>query len=365
MYLELRKKIREYKSNSDDFQIEPNVMQLKKNLWDYDVGLKNDTHPFLSSYVDITQRSSYKLEGFAKEELKKREKDVFAKECYGNKGIISSIMQAECVDSDWLNGVFLAQEIISQLAFNKFTVEINTWHNGCQSGLLNGFNHFCKSSLYSSHKKLGWNWKGFDIMPNEKLPEDNVLIGAVGNGDITVGGNIIYLSNKIKEDWKDGADVVFHDIYPKNEQILLSGLMSSIMFLNNKGFVVIRLPEPELWNTNVINCMLIVCMIFNNVKLWSPKWGRREKSFKYYLVAFKKKKTIYRSNYRAFLKIMKNADEDKQFLKKLVHDDLEVKEWLEILQNIKNEMINSNEEIVSSDWIDIIMSNVLTLTKKL
>ena len=56
---------------------------------------------------------------------------------------------------------------------------------------------------------------------------------------------------------------------------------------------------------------------------------------KYYVVAHRKKKTIYKNNYRKFLKIIKNPS-DAQFLKKKVYGDEEVKDWLEIFQNMKN-----------------------------
>lgn len=365
MYFELKKKIREYKTNSVEFQIEPKMKSFGGDIWDYNVSLKENSHPFMSSYLDLSQRSTYELEGFEKENLKKKGKDEFAKECYGDSGIIANISQAEHVDSDWLNGVILAQEIITKLAFNKFTAEINTWHNGCQSGLLRGFHHFCKSSLYAGHKNLCWSWKGIDAKENKSLPADNILIGAVGNGDITVGGNMSYFSNKIKEEWKEGADIVFHDIYPSKEKILLSGVLSSIMFLNNRGYIVIRLPEPELWNTNVVNCILMMCMIFNHVNLWIPPWGRRKDSSKYYLIASKKKKTIYRNNYRSFLKILKTASKEKRVLKNLVHEDSDIKEWLEVLQNIRGEMMYLNEKTETHKWTELIMNNILTLTQKI
>lgn len=364
MYLELKKKIREYKTNSDTFSVEPiNVSYMKKNLWDYDISLKENTHPFLSSYLDLSRGSSYDLDGFEIQEKKEKAIDTFEKECYGSRGIITNLIRAEHVDSDWFNGVFLAQEIISKLAFNKFSATINTWHSGCQTGLLRGFNHFCKSSKYSSHKKIEWNWKGIDIKDGPL--KDNIYIGATGNSDITISGNIMYLSNKIKEEWKEGADIVFHDIYPKNEKTLFSGVISSIMFLNNKGYMVLRLPEPELWDTNVVNCILMMCMLFQKVKLWIPPWGRRNKSKKYYIVAFLKKKTIYRNNYRSLLKILKSSSQNKRFIQKTVHDDEEIKDWTDILQNIKLEMIEVDEITKTDHYISNLTDNMLILRKKI
>ena len=363
MYLELKKKIRKYKA-TDDFHFEPqNTQELpKKSLWDYDISFKENTQPFLASYVDITQKSNYELDGFVPSEfIELKKEDMFEKECYGPTGTIASIIKAEHVDSDWMTGVFLAQEIISSLTLGQFTATVNTWHNGCQSGLLRGFHHFCQSSKYCGHKKINWEWKGVDLK-TEPLP---IVIGAMGNGNICVGSNLISLGNKLKEDWKEGADILIHDIYPEKYNILISGILSSLTFLNNRGYFVLRLPEPNKWNTNTANIILTICMIFQNVNIWSPPWGRRNGQKKYYMVTHQKKKTVYKNNYRGLVRILKDCKKT-QFLKKIVYEDEEVKEWLEILQNMKTEMIDdSNEPIVIEKWISVIMNNLLGLSQKI
>lgn len=366
MYLELKRKIREYKSNSDTFHIEPqNLEELPKSLWDYDITLSEDSHPFLSSYIDLS-RSAYTKEGFELNENDEKTIDYFEKECYGSDGIVASILYADGVDSDWLNGVFLAQEIISQFTFGQFSASINTWHSGCKSNLLKGFHHFCTSSRYSAHKRIQWDWCGSDVRESSS---SNILVGAMGNGDMTIGSNLIYLSNKLKENWRDGADVVFHDIYPKSHMILISGILTSIMFLSNKGYFVCRLPEPGKWDTNTLNIFLTIGMIFKKVHIWCPIWGKSAYNGKrkYYLIAIKKKKTIYKSNYRSFLKLLKfDFSTKKRFLKENVHDN--VVDWEEILQNIREEMLENSGEDQSKkvdNWTKIITSNLLPLKKKM
>lgn len=363
MYLELKKKIRNYKA-TDEFKSElPDTIEISsKYLCNYDVSLKENTYPFLSSYVDMTKISDYEIDGFDSNpsNLIKSE-DVFEKECYGPRGIISNIIKAEHVDSDWMTGVFLAQEIIPIISSGQFESTINTWHNGCQSGLLRGLHHFCQSSKYCGRKKISWNWKGVDLRPDH-LP---TLIGAMGNGNICIGSNLVSLENKIKEEWKEGADILFHDIYPLSETILLSGMISALTFLNNRGHSVLRLPEPHLWKTNTTNVILTMCMVFKTVNIWSPPWGRRNGQKKYYIIAYKKKKTIFKNNYRGLVKIL-NKCETSQFLKKNIHDDDEIKEWIEILQNKKNEIISDHTESVTTDeWISIIMNNLLELSQKI
>jgi hypothetical protein len=363
MYLELKKSIRNYKK-TDDFHLEPQNMQElpKKKLWDYDISFKENTQPFLASYVDISQQSSYEIEGFVPSEfIELKNKDMFEKECYGPNGTISSILNAEHVDSDWMTGVFLAQELIPSLTSGQFTANINTWHNGCQSGLLRGFHHFFQSSKYCGHKKISWAWKGVDLNP-KPLP---TIIGAMGNGNICIGSNLISLGNRLKEKWKEGADILIHDIYPNEENILMSGVLSSLMFVNHHGYFVLRLPEPTKWNTNVASAILTISMIFQYVNIWSSPWGRRNGQKKYYVIAHKKKKTVYKNNHRELVQILKNYKKT-QFLKECVYDDDEVKEWIEILQNIKNEMIdNADELIVIENWISVIMNNFLKLSKKI
>jgi hypothetical protein len=365
MYLELKRKIAKYKA-TDGFQFEPqNIQELpNKSLWDYDISFKKNTHPFLASYIDTTQKSIYELEGFVvPHEFNKllSKEDSFEKECYGPNGTISSIIKAEYVDSDWMTGVFLAQEIISSLTLGQFNATINTWHNGCQSGLLRGFHHFCQSSKYCGHKKISWAWKGVDLKSGP-LP---TVIGTMGSGNICMGSNLISLGNKLKEEWKEGADILIHDIYPEKDSILVSGLLSSLTFLNNRGYFVLRLPEPNKWNTNTVNIILSISMVFQNINIWSPPWGRRGGQKKYYAIASKKKKTVYKNNWRGLLCILKSC-KDYQFMKKIVYEDEEVKEWLEILQNIKNEMVqNSNEPIINEKWISVIMNNLLNLSKKM
>jgi hypothetical protein len=365
MYLELKKKIRKYKATDYFHSESQNTQEIpKKSLWDYDISFKENTQPFLASYVDTKQKSSYELEGFVPSEsikLLDRE-DMFEKECYGPTGTIASIIKAECVDSDWITGVFLAQEMISALTLGQFTATVNTWHNGCQSGLLRGFHHFCQSSKYCGHKKINWVWKGIDLK-KEPLP---TVIGAMGNGNICIGSNLISLGNNLKEDWKEGSDILIHDIYPEESNILISGILSSLMFLNNRGYFVLRLPEPNKWDTNTVNVILIISMIFQNVNIWSPPWGRRKGQKKYYVIAYKKKKTIYTNNYRGLVRILKECKKT-QFMKKIVYEDDEVKEWLEILQNVKNEMLDekSYEPIIIEKWLSVIMNNLLDLSKNI
>jgi hypothetical protein len=363
MYLELKKNIRKYKA-TEEFQFEPqNTQEIpSKSLWDYDVSFKENSHPFLSSYIDLTQKSNYELEEFIFVDfIKIKKQDDFEKECYGTSGTISSIINAEHVDADWMNGVFLAQELISSLTMGQFTATVNTWHNGCQSGLLYGFNHFFQSSKYCGHKKIKWEWKGVDLK-EEPLP---INIGAMGNGNICVGSNLISLGNNLKEEWKEGADILIHDIYPIRENILISGILSAFMMLNNHGYFVLRLPEPNKWNTNVANIILTVSMIFQHVNIWIPPWGRRNGEKKYYIIGFRKKKTIFKNNYRGFVRLLNNG-EKIQFLKKTIYDDDEIKEWLEILQNMKNEMIeDSGKSIIVEEWISVIINNLLSLSRKL
>lgn len=365
MYLELRKKIRQYKA-TDEFQIEPSGE--RKDMWDYDITLSKDTHPFLSTYLDLTKKLTYNIDGLDVREVEDKENvDEFAKEYYGQNGVITNLIDAEHVDDDWLTGVFLAQQLIPELTFNQFYSTVTTWHNGCHTGLLRGFHHFVNNSKYTSKKKVEWCWKGTDIQENDVFSKKKVFIGAVGTGDVTVGSNLVYLGNKIKENWKDGADVLFHDIYPKTMEILFSGILSSMLMLNNKGYLVLRLPEPEKWNTNTTNIILILGLMFKTLKLWSPPWGRRANRFKYYLIASKKKKTIYRSKYRGFLKILKSSFGDKCFVKKSIHEDEKVKEWNIVTQNIRSEMINDiySRETAVGTYIENLMANLLPLSKKI
>ena len=109
MYLELKKKIREYK-NTDSYEVEPNNVK-KIKLWDYDISLPADSHPFLHTF--LSSGEDYSLMSAQPADGKREDPDPFAKECYGDKGVLSSILAAEHVDSDWLNGLLLAQELIS------------------------------------------------------------------------------------------------------------------------------------------------------------------------------------------------------------------------------------------------------------
>ena len=361
MYLELKKKIRQYKA-SDEFRAESQEL-VNKSLWDYNISFKKNTQPFLPSYFNIKLDSNkYELDNFSPIEFNNTlNEDIFEKECYGINGTISSVINAEHVDSDWMTGVFLAREITSSLTSGKFNSIINTWHNGCQNGILRGFNHFYQSSKYCGNKRIKWEWKGVDLKPNP-LP---ILIGAMGNGDVCIGSNIISLGNKLKEEWKDGVDILIHDIYPVKEKILISGILSACIFLNDLGYLVLRLPEPHKWDTNTVNIILTICMIFKNVNIWIPKWGLRCGQKKIYLIACKKKKTIFKDNHRGFLQILNNKGHF-HFLKSTVYDDEEIKEWLEILTNIKNEIINdSDEQCIRDDWISILMNNLLPLSKKI
>ena len=383
MYLELKKKIREYKNNSGSYQVEPqNVKKIK--LWDYDISLPADSHPFLPTYLSVEH---YDLESSDRNPIPtpsdrnpiptpsdrnptRVDPDPFDKECYGNKGVLASILSAEHVDSDWLNGVLLAQELISEAAFNQFSFSINTWHSGYQSGLVRGFNHFCSASKYAGHKKIQWDWLGIDVKDEKQRNEKtkHILTGAVGTNDIGIGSNLVNAASVVKEKWADGADIIFHDIYPDTPNIMLSGVVASIMFMSNRGYLVCRLPDSDKWGTITVNIMLMLAMIYKKVNIWCPMWGRAKRTGrrKIYLIAREKKRTVYKSNYRIFINLLKDewGKDNKQFLKKAVHDDDKVKEWVGVCQNIREEIEGATDvENLVSEWTELLTNNLTMLPK--
>ena len=118
--------------------------------------------------------------------------------------------------------------------------------------------------------------------------------------------------------------------------------------------------------------MLILAMIFTNVNLWCPIWGRAKRTGqrKIYLVARGKKKTIYKSNYRVFINLLKNNTwgKDRQFLKKTVHDDEKVQTWVSVCQNIKDEITafdftESDEAAAVTEWVELLTNNLTLLPK--
>lgn len=367
---ELRKKIREYK-NSESFQAEPQKNGTLDNLWDYDISLSEDSHPFHASYLAKEIRRA--AEAAEAADLGPSDfQDIFAKECYGSDGILSSILSAEHVDGDWLNGMIFAHEIIPKLSFNQFSATINSWHSGCDTGLLRGFNHFCKASRYSGHKKIDWTWLGMDIKsdfagkhgPPVRL--SNSIIGAVGNSDVLIGSNLVNISNIVKERCPEGMDIIFHDIYPHTPHVMISGVIMSIMVLSSRGYFICRLPDPNVWTEPVIDVMLMISMIFKKINLWRPSWGRSHSGGrKTYLVARGMKKTPHKLNYRNFLHLLKSDLIGCQFIKQSIYDE-KVRGWHNICQNIKLELTESGADEASSpatvaEWVELLTSSLTAL----
>lgn len=372
MYLELKKKLREYKA-SESYKLEAEKVTRVNPIWDYDISLPRDAYP-LSAY--LAKKLEARRDQDNTEYLAEDVPDPFSAECYGDRGILASILSADNVDGDWLNGVILAREIVSDLAFNKFSVSISTWHSGCDTGLIHGFNHFCSASQYSGRKKIQWDWTGVDIKADSKNAYhsarlSNAIIGAVGTSDITLGSNIVNSAHVVRDKWPEGVDIVFHDIYPKNPQTLLSGVLLSMMILTPPGRLVCRLPDLDNWSSAITEIMIMIAMLFKNVKLWHPMWGRScgSQRRKTYIIAWDKKKTVHKPAHKNLLLLLRKDLDQHHVLKRSLYSDDLIKDWINVCQNIKRELIECPPQLESpvESWVELMNTtlNSIPNTKKI
>jgi hypothetical protein len=332
-----------------------------KSLWDYDITLSEDSHPFRPEYLgEDASAAGVGLDASAADPS--AAPDPLSKECYGEKGVLASILAAEHVDSDWITGVMLAQEIVPALGFNKFSVSINTWHSGCDTGLLRGFNHFCVASRYSGHKNVKWDWCGMDIKSDREHKLAKAII-AVGPSDLTIGSNLVNSINFMK-----GRDVhvVFHDICPKTHHILISGLIISMM---TRKYAVIRLPDAKNWDQTTLDVMIVLAMLFKKLHLWSPQWGLTSSgqgagARKIYIIACDKKQSIYKASYRNFLALLK-PHRINGILKKSVYADEKTKNWLTICQNIRMELMGDTGDakgpLNAGELVELLTTNLVAI----
>ena len=323
--------------------------EIKKiDIWDYTITLSEDSHPFRPEYLMVSE-----CEADENYPAKLPGPDQF-EECYGN-GVLSSILAAECVDSDWINGVMLAQ-IVADVGFNKFAIGINTWHSGCATGLVRGFNHFCVASQYSGRKDIRWSWMGADLKSDRDTPLSTIKL------DLTMGRNLIHVANVMKTEYGQ-VDIIFHDIYPKTPQILISGVVLAMLMLSDRGYLVCRLPDIDKWDQNTLDSMLMISMMFKEIKLWCPPWGRsRTKHKKIYMIAHTKKASIYKSNPKVVMSLLTLDYAKYQFMKASVYSDPKVKGWLNTCQNIRAEIAEDSEpEMTSAALVELLMSNLMNL----
>jgi hypothetical protein len=168
------------------------------------------------------------------------------------------------------------------------------------------------------------------------------------NDDILEYKNLMYVKTMI-DNKMDSINVLYNNIKPrmtnKKNKILLSVAILSVYSLSNAGLMVTKILEPEYWDGEFINYLVLFALIFNKTEIFRFPVSKNNKTyFRYYLSGCCKKNVIHNKHIgRKLMYILQNYIIEQPKLLSSIIDCEEIIEWRKKILDIQKMYIETTE----------------------
>lgn len=166
------------------------------------------------------------------------------------------------------------------------------------------------------------------------------IIHGFSNDDILEYKNLMYIKTMV-DNKLESINVLYNNIKPrmiyKKNKVLLSVAILSLYSLSNTGLMITKILEPEYWDGNFINYIVLFALIFNKTEIFRfPVYKNRKTYFRYYLSGCGKKHLIYNKILvRKLIFILQNDTiEQPKLLRSVIECD-EINDWRKKILSIQ------------------------------
>jgi hypothetical protein len=282
----------------------------------------------------------------------KKKSDLITNECFYSDGILGNIYNIHDCDKYWLLSFCTAVHFR-----DNFSDNIKCFVMGYKTPtIINGLYHYCNNSKFGKNNQLSLQWMGmgFDAykVPVSKEYKNNILRGFTQD-DLCNHDNLSHIKRSI-ENKMGNINMLYNNISPESDhRILLSAsvlVMTSMPF----GIFISKIPEPNNWNDNFINYLLLFALLFNNtdicrfpVSTKNTKNTQSVLSFQYFLICHDRKKILHKiTAYRKILTYMKKCEILNSDILNFTDDIIGepgVDQWRTNVMNIKQKYIQADQ----------------------
>ena len=272
------------------------------------------------------------------------------------------LFSTKICDYNWLLSfnifLYYTTETNSKLDFVKTkNIRLLNIGNG-DGGFISGLYYYLyisyKSNTDHNLKQYDLKWFGIDVNNNisdshflrlskllDKLdPNSYQIIHGLINDDITDCKNLMYIKTLIENKVND-INVLYNNVKPRGTKnnIMLSIIILSIYSLNLGGIMITKILEPEFWDGNFSNYLILASLLFKQTKIFRfPICKNHKTYYRYYLVGYHRKHILYNSIVgMRLIHILSNCKLNQKLpLTNTIGNADEINIWKQKIQDIKN-----------------------------
>lgn len=186
------------------------------------------------------------------------------------------------------------------------------------------------------------HFRKFNKLLNTNVdPETYDIIHGFATDDILEYKNLMYVKTMVDNKFGD-VNVLYNNIKPrmvyKKSKIMLSIAILSLYSLNINGLMITKILEPEYWDSNFIDYLVLFSLIFNKTDIFRFPVNKKHKTYyRYYLVGCCKKNLVYNSILgRKLMFVLHNDNIEQPKLLSDITDCDEINKWKQRLLIIQS-----------------------------